>query len=48
MRFATAQGFNCGTQFFEFLRDAFDVLYREGDPGALNEPRCCQWVCIAG
>ena len=39
MRFATAQGFNCGTQFFEFLRDAFDVLYREGDPGALNEPK---------
>jgi allantoinase len=39
MRFATAQGFNCGTQFFEFLRDAFDVLYREGDPDGLNEPK---------
>ena len=30
MRFATAQGFNAGTQFFEYLRDSFDVLYAEG------------------
>ena len=30
MRFATAQGFNSGDQFFAFLRDAFDVLYEEG------------------
>lgn len=30
MRFATAQGFNSATQFFEYLRDAFDVLYAEG------------------
>jgi allantoinase len=30
MRFATAQGFNCATQFFEYLRDSFDVLYAEG------------------
>ena len=30
MRFATPQGFNSGTQFFEYLRDTFDVLYREG------------------
>jgi len=30
MRFATAQGFNSGDQFFGYLRDAFDVLYREG------------------
>jgi len=30
MRFATAQGFNSGEQFFEYLRDAFDVLYAEG------------------
>jgi allantoinase len=39
MRFATAQGFNSGAQFFEYLRDAFDVLYREGDPAGLNEPK---------
>lgn len=30
MRFATAQGFNSGQQFFEYLKDSFDVLYREG------------------
>jgi allantoinase len=30
MRFATAQGFNSGTQFFTYLRDSFDVLYAEG------------------
>ena len=30
MRFATAQGFNSGDQFFTYLRDAFDVLYEEG------------------
>ncbi len=39
MRFATAQGFNSGTQFFEYLRDAFDALYREGDPGGVNAPK---------
>ena len=31
MRFATAQGFNCGDQFFAYLRDAFDILYAEGE-----------------
>ena len=30
MRFATAQGFNTGEQFFTYLRDAFDTLYAEG------------------
>ena len=30
MRFATAQGFNSGDQFFQYLRDSFDVLYAEG------------------
>jgi len=39
MRFATAQGFNSGTQFFDYLRDAFDTLYREGDPAGLNAPK---------
>lgn len=29
MRFATAQGFNCGEQFFTYLKDSFDVLYAE-------------------
>lgn len=31
MRFATAQGFNSGEQFFNYLRDSFDVLYAEGE-----------------
>lgn len=30
MRFATAQGFNSGDQFFAYLRDSFDILYEEG------------------
>jgi allantoinase len=39
MRFAALQGFNSGTQFFDYLRDAFDTLYREGDPGGLDSPK---------
>lgn len=39
MRFATAQGFNCGTQFFDYMKDAFDTLYREGDPDGLDAPK---------
>jgi putative urate catabolism protein len=31
MRFATPQGFNTSDHFFTYLRDAFDVLYAEGD-----------------
>jgi len=34
MRFATAQGFNSGEQFFCYLKDSFDVLYAEGRAGA--------------
>ena len=30
MRFVAAQGFNCGDQFYTYLKDAFDVLYAEG------------------
>ncbi len=30
MRFATQQGFNTGADFQTYLKDAFDVLYREG------------------
>jgi len=30
MRFATAQGFNSGRQFFDYLKDSFDVLHAEG------------------
>lgn len=34
MRFATAQGFNAGDQFFSYLKDTFDILYAEGQEGA--------------
>jgi putative urate catabolism protein len=30
MRFATAQGFNSGDQFYAYLKDTFDLLYAEG------------------
>lgn len=30
MRFASAQGFNTGAHFYEYLKDSFDVLYAEG------------------
>ncbi|MCO5064895.1 MAG: allantoinase PuuE [Rhizobiaceae bacterium] len=33
MRFATAQGFNTGEQFFTYLKDSFDTLYAEGKAG---------------
>jgi peptidoglycan/xylan/chitin deacetylase (PgdA/CDA1 family) len=39
MRFATAGGFNSGTQFFDYLRASFDSLYSEGDPNGLNRPK---------
>jgi peptidoglycan/xylan/chitin deacetylase (PgdA/CDA1 family) len=31
MRFASYQGFNSGEQFFQYVCDAFDVLYEEGN-----------------
>jgi putative urate catabolism protein len=31
MRFSAAQGFNAGDQFFNYLKDAFDTLYAEGE-----------------
>lgn len=31
MRFATPQGFNSSEQFFQYLKDAFDILYEEGE-----------------
>ena len=36
MRFASPQGFNSGEQFFNYLRDAFDVLYAEGEPASTD------------
>ncbi len=31
MRFASFQGFNCGDQFFSYLKDTFDAMYEEGN-----------------
>ncbi|TYB82560.1 allantoinase PuuE [Maritimibacter fusiformis] len=34
MRFATSPGWITGEHFFQYLKDAFDVLYSEGEAGA--------------
>lgn len=34
MRFAIRAGFTAGDQFFNYLKDSFDVLYAEGERGA--------------
>ena len=39
MRFSLPQGFSQGEDFFTYLRDAFDVLYAEGDPQGLDRPK---------
>jgi putative urate catabolism protein len=39
MRFATPQGFNSGEQFYTYLKDAFDLLYAEGDPQGMDAPK---------
>lgn len=46
MRFATAQGFNCGDDFYNYLRDTFDVLYAEGGdvPRLMNIGLHCRIV----
>lgn len=46
MRFATPQGFNSGDQFFAYLRDAFDILYAEGEtvPKMMNVGLHCRLV----
>ena len=46
MRFATAQGFNSGDQFYAYLKDSFDTLYAEGDvaPKMLSVGLHCRLV----
>jgi OHCU decarboxylase len=46
MRFATPQGFNSGDQFFAYLKDSFDTLYREGEvaPKMLSVGLHCRLV----
>jgi allantoinase len=44
MRFALPQGFSHGDEFFEYLRDAFDVMYAEGEehPAMLSVGMHCR------
>ena len=46
MRFATNQGFNSGEQFFQYLKDSFDCLYKEGEtyPKMMNVGLHCRLV----
>ena len=46
MRFATAQGFNSGDQFYAYLKDSFDTLYGEGNvaPKMLSVGLHCRLV----
>jgi allantoinase len=39
MRFSSMQGFNTGEHFYSYLKDAFDVLYAEGDPAGQDRPK---------
>jgi allantoinase len=44
MRFALPQGYSHGDEFFQYLRDAFDVHYAEGDerPGMMSIGMHCR------
>jgi len=44
MRFSLPQGFSHGDEFFEYLRDAFDVMYEEGEerPAMLSVGMHCR------
>jgi peptidoglycan/xylan/chitin deacetylase (PgdA/CDA1 family) len=46
MRFAAPQGFNCGDQFFTYLKDSFDALYQEGEyaPKMMNIGLHCRII----
>ncbi len=50
MRFATAQGFNAGDQFFNYLKDTFDFLYQEGKsaPKIMSVGLHCRLVARPG
>jgi peptidoglycan/xylan/chitin deacetylase (PgdA/CDA1 family) len=39
MRCVTPGGFSNGEEFYACLKDAFDLLYAEGDPDGLNAPK---------
>ena len=50
MRFATNQGFNSGNDFFNYLKDSFDVLYEEGknSPKMMSVGLHCRLIGIPG
>ena len=39
MRFALPQGYSHADPFFQYMKDTFDALYKEGDPQGLNRPK---------
>ncbi|MEP7058759.1 MAG: allantoinase PuuE [Caldimonas sp.] len=39
MRFSSPQGFNTADHFYAYLKDAFDVLYAEGDRAGQDRPK---------
>jgi allantoinase len=39
MRFCLPQGYSHADPFYQYLKDTFDVLYAEGDPQGLNQPK---------
>mgnify|MGYP000846242873 CR=1 FL=1 len=39
MRFALPQGYSHADPFFQYLKDSFDALYKEGDPAGLDRPK---------
>ncbi len=50
MRFASPQGFNSGEQFFAYMRDCFDTLYKEGaeTPRMMSVGLHCRVIGRAG
>ena len=46
MRFACAQGFNSGTQFFTYLKDSFDFLYQENQGRVLSVGCTADWLPV--
>ena len=50
MRFATSQGFNNGEQFFQYLKDSFDCLYKEGEhnPNMMSVGLQCRLIGTPG
>jgi putative urate catabolism protein len=39
MRFSLPQGYSHADPFFQYMKDTFDVLYKEGDPNGQNSPK---------